>query len=307
MIASTSDVPNISAKSTGALSLLLDAIRIKHWIKNLFIFAPLIFSENFLNPVLLQKSIIAFLAFSSAASSVYLFNDLFDRENDQRHPAKRLRPIASGRLKIAHARMLAIAFLLVSVALSLIVNVEFTLITAAYLVLNIVYTLELKRVVILDVLVLALFYVIRVSGGGYAIGVHVSNWLLICTLFLALLMGFGKRRHELVLLKENAKEHRGILADYSPYFLDQMIAVVTPSTLVVYSMYTLSQETIAKFQTNKLPLTIPLVLYGIFRYLYLVHQKEEGGNPTQLMLTDKPLILTVLGWVAAVLVILYIK
>jgi len=289
------------------LKMLPNAIRMKHWIKNLFVFAPLLFSMRLFETALITESFLAFVSFCLLASSVYLLNDIYDYEKDKDHPVKRFRPIASGRLKISHARWMTALFLTLGMAIALAVNPEFTVIAVLYFTLNILYSSYLKKQVILDVLALSLFYVIRVAAGGYAIGVHVSNWLLVCTLLLALFLGFGKRRHELVLLKDDAQNHRSILSEYSPYFLDQMIAVVTSSTLVAYSLYTMSQETIDRFQTNKLPLTIPFVLYGIFRYLYLVHQKEEGGSPTQLMLTDKPLILTVLGWAATVFIILYLK
>lgn len=289
------------------IKVVISAIRIKHWIKNLFVFAPLLFSMQLFETELITESFLAFVSFCLVASSVYLLNDIYDYKKDKDHPVKRFRPIASGRLKISHARWMTALFLTLGMALALAVNLEFTVIAVLYFALNILYSTYLKKQVILDVLILSLFYVIRVAAGGYAIGVHVSNWLLVCTFLLALFLGFGKRRHELVLLKDDAQNHRAILSEYSPYFLDQMIAVVTSSTLVAYSLYTMSQETIDRFQTNKLPLTIPFVLYGIFRYLYLVHQKEEGGSPTQLMLTDKPLILTVIGWAAAVFVIIYLK
>jgi len=302
---SSDELPLSSSESF--INVTLSAIRVKHWIKNFFIFAPLLFSMRLFETDLLIKNSLAFVSFCFAVSSVYLLNDIFDYKKDKDHPVKRLRPIASGRLKIAHARWMALLFLLLGLAIAAMVNIEFIAVTIAYLALNALYSSYLKKQVILDVLVLSLFYVIRVVAGGFAIGVHISDWLLICTFLLALFLGFGKRRHELVLLKDDAQNHRAILSEYSPYFLDQMIAVVTSSTLVAYSLYTMSQETIDKFQTNKMPLTIPFVLYGIFRYLYLVHQKEEGGSPTQLMLTDKPLILTVLSWAAAVFVIIYLK
>ncbi|MCL6471418.1 MAG: decaprenyl-phosphate phosphoribosyltransferase [Firmicutes bacterium] len=289
------------------LKLVLTLIRIRHWIKNLFIFAPLLFSQNLFNASMLAKSVLAFISFSFVASSVYALNDIFDYKKDRLHPIKRLRPIALGKLKTSFAILVAILFLTMGLVIANFVNLAFIISIAIYLGLNVLYSLYLKDQVILDVLVLSLFYVIRVSAGGFAIEVHISNWLLICTFMLAIFMGFGKRRYELTILKEEAPSHRKILAEYSPYFLDQMVAVVTPTTLIAYLLYTISEETVEKFGTDKLIATVPFVLYGVFRYLYLVHQREEGGDPTKLMLTDKPLIITVVGWVLSVVFILYFR
>jgi 4-hydroxybenzoate polyprenyltransferase len=293
--------------SQSSARALISAVRPKHWIKNLFIIAPLLFAEKLFDVGLLTKSLLAFISFSLVASSIYLLNDVLDYKQDREHPVKRHRAIASGRIKISQAAYSAAILLSFGLATAIGVNLEFVIVAVGYVLLNILYSTYLKHRVIIDVLALSSFYVVRVVAGGVATGIKLSNWLLICTFLLALFMSFGKRRHEITLLKDGAKNHRAILSEYNPYFLDQMIAVVTSSTLVAYSLYTMSQETIERFHTDKLPLTIPFVLYGIFRYLYLVHQKEEGGNPTNLMLMDKPLILTVVGWVAAVLLILYLR
>jgi 4-hydroxybenzoate polyprenyltransferase len=297
----------ITTAKTGGLHAVLTVIRPKHWIKNLFIFAPLVFGERLLNTGLFLESVLAFISFCLIASSVYVFNDILDYERDIEHPTKRLRPIAAGLLDKSIAIRVALILLVIGLVVAFSVNRPFVFVMLLYIILNILYSKYLKNLVIIDVLALSLFYVIRVVAGGVAVGVKLSNWLLICTFLLALFMGFGKRRHELTLLKEGAKNHRAILSEYNPYFLDQMIAVVTSSTLVTYALYTMSQETVARFNTDKLPITIPFVLYGIFRYLYLVHQKEEGGNPTNLILVDKPLIITVIAWTLTVLVILYFK
>jgi 4-hydroxybenzoate polyprenyltransferase len=287
------------------IKALILSLRPKHWVKNFFIFAPLIFSQNLLKSQFVILSIGAFFAFCVASSSVYLVNDVLDIEQDKIHPQKKNRPIASGVIKPEFALIFAGFLAIFSLVVSSVINYFFMLVLAVYIILNLFYSLWLKNIVILDVLVLSVFYLLRVVGGGIAIGVSISSWLIVCTVLLALFLGFGKRRHEVLLMQENASQHRKILSEYNPYFLDQMIGVVTASTLMAYALYTMSEETVKKFGTKGLPLTIPFVLYGIFRYLYLVHQKEEGGSPTQLMLTDKPLIATVLLWVIAVAVIIY--
>lgn len=289
------------------LKEILNAIRAKHWIKNFFVLAPLLFSVHLLDANFLFRSLLAYLSFCLTASVTYLLNDIIDRKKDLSHPTKRLRPIASGTLSVRRAFFLISLFFTSGIGTAALLGGKFTLLVLAYALLSTLYSALLKRVVIIDVLALSFFYLLRVVAGAFAIEVRVSNWLLICTILLAVFIGFGKRRHELTLLKDNAKDHRKILSEYSPYFLDQMISVTASATLVAYALYTMSQETIEKFHTDALPLTIPFVLYGIFRYLYLVHQKEEGGDPTKMMLTDKPLLLTVGGWVAAVVAILYLK
>jgi len=202
---------------------------------------------------------------------------------------------------------LAIALLTAGLTMALMLRLGFGVLVVLYFVLQIAYTFWLKEAVILDVMAIAAGFVIRAAAGGVIIAVPVSPWLIICTFLLALFLGFSKRRHELILLEARATEHRASLKEYSPYFLDQMIAVVTASTVVAYAIWTVSPEIREKLGTEKLYLTIPFVLFGIFRYLYLVHQREEGGNPTQLLLTDRPLLLDVLLWIITVAVLLYWK
>jgi 4-hydroxybenzoate polyprenyltransferase len=201
--------------------------------------------------------------------------------------------------------ILALIFLLGSFWGGWMLSQAFFKVMAAYLLLQIVYTFSLKHQVILDIFSIAAGFVLRVVAGGLAIGVQLSPWLFICTTLLALFLAMAKRRHELVILKDGAVEHRQILKEYSPYLLDQMMGVVTATTVMSYALYTISEETVAKFQTTNLIFTLPFVLYGIFRYLYLVHQKIEGGRPEEVLLTDRPLLLTVLGWTSAVFLILY--
>lgn len=239
------------------------------------------------------------------SSSGYLINDLADLSEDRKHPIKSKRPIASGNLP----KYIAIWCSIILVGLALPggfwLSRTFGIILLGYFILELVYSLFLKHKVILDVFCIASGFIFRVLAGGVAIQVEISHWLLICTALIALFLGFGKRRHELVLLKEEAHHHRRVLTEYSPYFLDQMISVVTAATLIAYILYTQSADTIRKFGTDKLILTTPFVLYGIFRYLYLVHHKKEGGSPTKLLLTDLPLMINITLWALCAILIIY--
>ena len=286
---------------------LLQALRAHQWIKNLFVFAPLLFSQNLTNTPLLLAAARAFVAFCLISSAQYVFNDIRDVEEDRAHPVKRRRPLASGRLKLGAAVALLLGMALGGFAVAATVNRTFLLVAAGYFVLQVLYTVWLKHVVILDVFIIAAGFVIRVVAGGVAIGVEISSWLLICTMLLSLFLALGKRRHELTLLQEDATSHRPILHEYNPYLLDQMISVVTASTFVAYCLYTISAETVEKFGTKDLIFTIPFVLYGIFRYLYLIHQKKEGGTPEALVIRDKPLLLDIFLWVVTAAAILQLR
>ena len=287
------------------ISAIIESLRPKQWLKNLFIFAPLIFSQNVLQWPLLQSTLLGFLAFCLLSGAVYIFNDLRDLEEDKHHPLKSRRPLASGRLKKSHAW---IAFILISagsLALSYALSPEFFAAALVYFILQTAYSLGLKHIVILELFVIAAGFVLRVVAGGLIIDVALSPWLLICTFLLALFLAMSKRRHELVLLEDDAPAHRPILKEYSPLLLDQMISVVTASTVVAYCLYTISDETVAKFGTTNLIFTVPFVIYGIFRYLYLVHQKNLGGSPEALILKDRPLLMTLILWIAVSAIILY--
>lgn len=291
---------------------VLKAMRPKQWIKNFMVFPALVFAGHLTDLTDVIAVCGGFVVFCLLSGAVYLFNDIKDYEKDRLHPNKKFRPIASGELSIPDARramgLVAIAALVGSLALNIVttkVGFDFFLIALLYLALQIAYTLKLKHVVILDVGCIAAGFVLRVLAGTAIINVPIGMWIIVCTTLLALFLGFGKRRHELVLLSGEAGEHRRILEEYSPYFLDQMIAVVTASTVVAYSLYTMDAATIEKLGTTKLPLTIPFVIYGIFRYLYLVHQREEGGSPSKVLVSDKPLLVNILLWFVAVVVLLY--
>ena len=289
------------------VATIVRSARPRQWVKNVLVFAPLVFAQQALEPRAVGRSLAAFALFCLASAAVYLVNDMLDCEQDRQHPRKRLRPIAAGELSPAAAGAAAAVLGAAALAGAALVGTGLALVLGAYLGISLAYARLLKHVVIVDVMTLASGFVLRVVAGGVATGVPLSLWLLLCTSLLALFLGFGKRRHELVLLEINASSHRPILAEYSPYFLDQLIAVVTTSTLVTYALYTMDPAVHQKLGTPYLPLTIPFVLYGIFRYLYLVHQKQEGGDPSQIVFSDRPLLVNVLLWIATAFFILYYR
>jgi 4-hydroxybenzoate polyprenyltransferase len=287
-----------------ALNLLI-SLRPAQWTKNLLVFAALIFSVKLFEPAAVLVSVEAFLIFCALSSVVYLVNDVADRENDQQHPLKRRRPIATGELPVRTALAAAIALSAVALGAAFALGWRFGWIATAYLTLLALYSWPLKHIVIIDVLTVAIGFVLRAAAGAVAINVVISHWLFVCTILLALFLALAKRRHELVLMADSAVSHRRILGEYSPYLLDQMIAVVTASTLIAYVFYTISPETAVKFGTQWLGLTIPFPLYGIFRYLYLVHRRDGGGSPADLLINDRPLLACVTLWVLAVVIIIY--
>ncbi len=288
-----------------AFGYIVSSMRIQQWIKNLFIFAALIFSAHLFRLDDLFLTIGGFILFSLSVSGVYLFNDVIDLEKDKLHPVKSNRPLPAGLLSIKIAIIFSFILILVGLIGAFQLGTNFGIVLLIYIVLNIWYTYQLKSIVILDVMTIATGFVLRVIAGAVLIGVPTSEWLIICTILLSLFLGFSKRRHELIVLDVHANSHRSVLQHYSPYFLDQMIGIVTATTVMSYALYTISEETVKKFGTTHLIYTVPFVLYGIFRYLYLVHKKEEGGNPTKLALTDLPLLLTIVLWIVVVTIIIY--
>jgi 4-hydroxybenzoate polyprenyltransferase len=293
------------AARASTFRLLLMSLRPEQWTKNLFVFAGVLFGGHLLDVPAMLRAVAAFVVFCALSGIVYIFNDLADRAADQRHPLKRLRPIASGRLSSSTAAIAATILGAVSLVAALLLSPMFAVLSATYLVLLVLYSVVLKHLVIIDALTIAAGFVLRAAAGAVAVFVPISHWLLVCTTLLALFLVLSKRRHELTLLADGAMTHRPILEEYSPYLLDQMIAVVTASTLVAYSVYSTSAETAERLKTTRLGLTIPFVLYGIFRYLYLVHQKRAGGSPADLLLTDRPLLACVGLWALCVALILY--
>lgn len=299
--------PGSTRRRRPLLFALWLALRPRQWVKNTVIFAALVFSHGLTDPVHLGRSLAAFALFCGVSSAVYLLNDILDLENDRAHPTKSNRPIASGDLPVGLAGLAGAVLAAGALVSAWRLSPPFAAMALLYLVMNVLYSLWLKRVVIVDVMIISSGFVIRAVAGGLVIGVEVSAWLILCTIFLSLFLGFTKRRQELAQLEAQAVIHRAILKEYSIAFLDQMISIVTAATLVAYFLYTLAPETRARLGTPYLPLTIPFVLYGIFRYLYLVHQKNMGENPTGALYADGPLLLDVALWAATAVIILYMR
>lgn len=284
---------------------LLKTMRPKQWTKNLVVYAPLVFDEKLFVLPLLLKTTVAFALFCLISSAVYLINDVADLEKDRQHPIKRQRPLPSGQLGAGVAIAAAVFFVLITLPLALWLDSGFSLALFGYLALNLAYSFKLKHIVIVDVLVIAAGFVLRAAGGVVVVDVaRFSPWLYLCLTLGALFLGFGKRRHELLLLEEEADSHRAILAEYTVPFLDQLIGLVTSTTVIAYSLYTFSAPNLPKNHT--MMLTIPLVLYGLFRYLYLIHVRHEGGAPDELVFRDRPLLLTGILWLLAVILVLYL-
>jgi 4-hydroxybenzoate polyprenyltransferase len=285
---------------------ILLSIRPQQWTKNLLIFAPLIFSKKLFIYTETLHTFYAFIIFCLISGSVYLLNDLIDLEQDKRHPLKCKRPLSSGALS-KRAATIACGVLLCICALAsmYLLNTAFLITAGAYLALQVLYSTFLKHVVIIDVFCIAAGFVIRVIAGAEAIEVSFSTWLLFCTLLLALFLALSKRRHELQLLEDDAVHHRKILYEYSSGLLDHMIAIVTPCTLIAYMLYTIADDTVGKFGTDGLKYTVPFVLYGIFRYLYLIHKRNEGGSPEKVLLNDIPILLTVVSYGLTCALIIY--
>jgi len=284
---------------------LVVSLRPAQWAKNLFVLAPIVFSGLLLRPGMTGRAALAVLAFCAASSTVYLINDLRDREEDRRHPLKRLRPIAAGTLKVPVAAAAVIALAATAIVISVELGLGFGLILGSYLGLNLLYTFWFKHMVILDVMTISLGFVLRVEAGAEAARVAVSSWLFLCTTFLALFLAFSKRRHEITLLAGAAAGQRRVLDQYSPAFLDQMINVVTASSVLSYALYSVAPETVQKYHTHDLIYTIPMVLYGIFRYLYLMYQRPGERNPTEAILRDPPFLINLALWGLAVVWIVY--
>jgi len=287
------------------MKYLILSLRFRQWTKNILVFAALVFSRNVHHLDYTLRTAAAFLLFSLAAGAVYVLNDVLDHERDAEHPVKRFRPVASGKLPRKTAMVSLILILAFVLPLSFLLSAGFGITVALYVVIQVLYSLVLKNIVIIDVLSISMGFLLRVVAGAVVIGVPISNWILVCTMLLALFLVLSKRRHEITLLGENAYSHRIILADYTPYLLDQMIGVVTSATLVAYMIFTLSPETVEKFGKNMV-LTVPFVLYGIFRYLYLVHRKNAGGRPEEVLLSDLPLQLDIFAYGVVSMLVIYL-
>lgn len=297
------DRREVQREPLAGLPPVVRALRPLQWTKNLLVFAALIFTRSVFEWDPLVRTIGAFLVFCMASSAIYLVNDLRDAERDRLHPVKRFRPIAAAQFSPRSAIVLASLLAGSSLVGALLIRQELALAIGIYLVLMLGYTLGLKRFVILDVFVIAAGFVLRAAAGAVAISVPISPWLYICTLLLALFLGFGKRRHELLTLQDAAARHRENLDAYSVSLLDQMIAVTAAATVLAYSVYTFQASTLPA--NHAMMATIPFVLYAVFRYLYLLYKKQQGGSPEVLLLKDRPLLLCLLGWAIASMAILY--
>ena len=288
------------------VTTLLRAMRPSQWTKNFFLFAGLVFSQHVFHGPFFFKTVLAFFAFCLLTSGVYIMNDVIDVKEDRLHPTKRTRPIASGRLTIARALSTACLLVVVSMVLSFILDFDFGMTALIYLLLMVFYSLLFKRVEILDVLVISSGFILRVVAGTLLIGVTISSWLLTCTIFLSLFLALGKRRHELGLVQSGMEGHRSVLQKYNLPFLDQLIAVAAASTLLSYALYSMSESTVEKFGSENLKFTIPFVVYGLFRYMYLIYIRKGGGNPGKDLFSDRALLIDVILWVIAVGFILYV-
>ncbi len=299
---------------------LLKEMRPRQWTKNLSIFIGLVFAGQLFHGASFVRTVLAFIAFCLASSAIYLINDLLDLENDRQHPVKRLRPLASGKLPISWAIGALVGLLLcIGIVTAFIfsipigpkpdifaafggANILFTLAIGTYLMLMILYSIRLKHIVLLDVFLIASGFVLRIVAGAVVVPVSISPWLYIVTCFLSLFLAFSKRRHELVLLQGQASQHRQILKEYSIPMLDQMITITVTGTIMSYSLYTIEGSVSPR---HLIAITLPLVLYGMFRYLYLVYMRMEGGSPEEVLLRDRHILVTVILCVVLIMIVLY--
>ena len=289
------------------IGVVLQQMRVRQWTKNTVLFAGVIFAHQFTELPELGRSVAGFVCFCLLASAIYILNDLIDIEVDRVHPKKRNRPLASGRISHVTAWICGIVLVLVGGGLAVLLGMRFAQVAGAYILLNVCYTLLLKRVVMVDVLAISIGFVLRAVAGVAVLRqpVDLSPWLLLCTFFLALFLAVSKRRHERVLLQDQAEQHRKILLEYPPELIDQMIPVVTAATVISYSIYTVSPGTTVRVGGSDLVYTVPFVVFGVFRYLHIVFRRKEGGSPTESLLTDLPLLINVLCWMLVVIWILY--
>lgn len=276
------------------------------WSKNLLVFSGVIFSRSLLDAANFRLALLGFAVFCLASSSIYIFNDLCDIRADREHPIKRGRPLASGNLNINLARLTFAVMLAGSAIGAFALGLEFGLIVAIYVSSCVAYSLGLKHVVILDAIIIAGGFVLRAVAGAALIGVSASEWLVLCTSMVALLIAFGKRRHELALLDNAAPTHRRSLGDYSISFIDNIMAICAGAAIITYSLYTRADETVARIGSHWMLITIPFVIYGVFRYLFLIHVRGAGGDPVQILFRDRPTLLNLILWAAAVIAVIYL-
>lgn len=285
---------------------LITLARPKQWMKNLFVFAPILFAGQLLNFDLMFKNILAFIAFSFTSSVVYIINDIVDREADRAHKKKRFRPLASGEVNVKEAAIFAVVIAVITVIILLKLNYVFAVVVCIYLILNVLYTIKLKHIVILDVFIISLGFMLRVEGGASAIEVPISSWMILTTMFLSLFLAISKRRAELSASEsDNLENQRKVLGHYDITFTDQINTVAVTGTIICYALYTVSEKTVNTFHTENLIYTTPFVIYGMFRYLYLLHKKNLGESPEQIVTKDISLIINILLWFVTAFGIIY--
>ena len=287
------------------LMLPIRLLRMYQWTKNLLVFAALIFAKQAFEPGQAWISLKAFIAFCLAASGTYLINDIMDLERDRAHPRKKYRPLPSGEVSVTAGIVISVLLFAGAIALSWSISGIFFIALLVYILLTLSYSMLLKDVIIIDVMALAMGFVVRAMAGAVALNVEFSKWLVVCTLFLALFLALSKRRGELTLLEEGAHTHRRVLFHYSIHYLDQLILIMAGGALITYTIYTCSPEVVQNFGTDKFYMTIPFVVYGLFRYLFLLHRGTGGEDPSRTLLTDIPLALNVLAWGIACILIVY--
>lgn len=284
---------------------LIILARPKQWMKNLFVFAPILFAGQLLNFDLVFKNLLAFFAFSFTSSVVYIINDIVDRDADRAHKKKRFRPLASGEINVKQASIFAVILLIFVIVILSRLDVLFSIVIGVYVIMNILYSVKLKHIVILDVFIISLGFMLRVEGGAAAINVPISSWMILTTIFLSLFLAISKRRAELSSADDNAENQRKVLSHYDITFTDQMNTVAVTGTIICYALYTVSEKAINTFHTENLIYTTPFVIYGMFRYLYLLHKKNLGESPEQIVTKDISLIINILIWFIASFLIIY--
>nr|WP_283945733.1 decaprenyl-phosphate phosphoribosyltransferase [Paenibacillus amylolyticus] len=299
MLSSRTSTVSSPATGTGStVSGLFRLLRPKQWTKNLLLFAALLFSFEEIRTETILATLLGFILFSLVAGCVYILNDFVDRDRDRQHPVKKYRPMASGQVNPSHALLFGIILLILSVGTAFMMNPLFGVLCIVYFLLNVSYSFVLKHLVILDMMTIAAGFVLRAIAGGVLIHVPFTPWFLICTMLLSLFLAIGKRRNELTLLEGNTGSHRKVLDNYSITLLDQFNTIVTTATIISYSLFTFTSD-----RTIHLMWTIPLVIYGMFRYLYLIHMKNQGGSPDRVLFEDKPILITVMLYVISVVTI----
>ncbi|MCO6474388.1 MAG: decaprenyl-phosphate phosphoribosyltransferase [Melioribacteraceae bacterium] len=284
---------------------IVSLIRVKDWIKNSFVFVALLFSKHLLDAGYFINVLEAFLIFSLASSFIYVINDILDIEFDKAHPIKKSRPLASGKISIVTAWIIAFVLILITIPLLINTNSAFIKIVSAYVLLNIVYSLLLKKIVILDLLSIAAGFTLRVVGGAAAISVAVSNWLLLTTLFISLFLAVMKRRSEIGLMEESNNSTRSVLQNYSIKFTDQIGTISAAGVIICYALYAVSDRTVQYFNTDSFIYTTVFVVFGIFRYMFLVHIRKQGENTVELLLKDFPMLINIFLYIISIVVLIY--